>query len=60
MHQNNHGFLAIRANRLVTHNRDGGLDLGGVQFRYVFPEHGDRDLSCASQLKPIINYMKLA
>ena len=60
MHQNNHGFLDTWANRLVTHNRDGGLCLGGVHFRYVFPGHGDRDLSCASQLKPIINYMKFA
>ncbi len=60
MQLTNYGFLDIRASRLVTHNRAGGLCLGGVHLRSVFQGHGDRDLSYASQLKPIINYTKLA
>ncbi len=60
MHQNHYGFLDTRANRLVTYERVGGLCLDGAHFRHSFPGHGDRDLSSASQFKPITTYMKLA
>ena len=70
MHQNHYGPLDTRANRLVTHNRTGGLCLGVRALVIPFKRHGvgelnfskphGHDLFPAIQFKPTITYMKLA